>query len=377
MRTAVVVLLLGAAPLYGQLRVLPPNYRNEQPPPLPKAPSLTCAAVSPDGTLVVTGYCYGGLGEPVLLRLWDAATGKEVRSIAGKGAVQTVAFTPDGKRVLTGFGGNDAFRLWDVETGKEVRAFAEDDYREVSGGLSADGKLLLTAGGKHIGRAYEPGEKWVCQWKLWDVETGKVTKTFDGKQSALSIGFSPSRNLALLHCQPDTVDDSILKVFDVETGKEIRSFSQAKEPCSGVAVFSPDGKFLLMDKPDPSRGAMSGAKPGPVLWDLEKDKEAQRLPDRGAGSPNPPNPDSAHAMLMTFSPGGKSVLTADADGMLRLWDLEAGKLAWAVEGDCLAAAFVAGGKEVLLVRVTQVRGWEGPLFFQYRDAATGEELRVR
>jgi WD40 repeat protein len=46
-------------------------------------------------------------------RLWDAATGKAVATLAGHiAAVTAVAFSPDGTRVVTGSGDNTA-RLWD------------------------------------------------------------------------------------------------------------------------------------------------------------------------------------------------------------------------------------------------------------------------
>ncbi len=49
-------------------------------------------AYSPDGKLVATG------GRDLSLRLWDAATGKEVRKMTGhRGDVFGVAFSPDGQ----------------------------------------------------------------------------------------------------------------------------------------------------------------------------------------------------------------------------------------------------------------------------------------
>jgi len=336
----------------------------------PKPPVFMCAAISPDGSLVATGHSYGGLGDKKRLRLWDAATGKEVWSVLGpKSAVRRLAFSPDRKYVLSRT--SDSIQLWDAKDGAAVREFAEDGYSPECGALSGDGKLLLTTGTKHV------LSKWSLECKLWDAESGKLIKTFDGPMtSAHAIHFAPGRKLALLECQPNTSDDSLLKVFDVEAGKTIRSFSQEKEPCSGIAAFSPDGKSLLLDKPEPAADGTPGGKPGPVLWDLENDKEARRFPGRGEGSANPRNPSSAHAYLMAFSPEGKTVLTADADGMLRLWDVAEGKLAWAVEADCEAAGFAAAGKEILLVRVTRGLDRE-QLYFQFRDAATGEQLRNR
>ncbi|HXN88172.1 MAG TPA: hypothetical protein VN890_02260, partial [Methylocella sp.] len=85
-----------------------------------KAP-ITSVAFSPDGVRVLTGS-YDNTA-----RLWDAATGKEIRAFKGHvGSVTSVAFSPDGARVLTGSGDATA-RLWAAATGEELRAFKGHD----------------------------------------------------------------------------------------------------------------------------------------------------------------------------------------------------------------------------------------------------------
>lgn len=55
--------------------------------------SVNDVAFSSDGTLIATGSSDG------TARLWDSATGKEVRQLLGHtGAVYAVAFSPDGTR---------------------------------------------------------------------------------------------------------------------------------------------------------------------------------------------------------------------------------------------------------------------------------------
>ncbi|MDW8079616.1 MAG: hypothetical protein RMJ16_12090, partial [Thermoguttaceae bacterium] len=94
-------------------RVLTPNVR---PPvgPWRLADAVECVAFSPDGSKILTGSGDG------TARLWDAATGRELRTFQGHThSVISVAFSPDGSKVLTGSADGTA-RLWSAATGEEM-----------------------------------------------------------------------------------------------------------------------------------------------------------------------------------------------------------------------------------------------------------------
>jgi WD40 repeat protein len=122
--------------------------------------------------------------------LWDAETGQEIRTFLGHtGLVNSVAFSPDGKRVLTGAGlhgrpGSDSdedntAKLWDAETGQELRTFRGHTSNVYSVAFSPDGTLVLT--GSEDSTA-----------KLWDAETGQEIRTFRGHTRGVSsVAFSP------------------------------------------------------------------------------------------------------------------------------------------------------------------------------------------
>jgi WD40 repeat protein len=77
-------------------------------------------------------------------RLWDAATGKEIRAFEGHvSGVTSVAFSPDGAHVVTGAGDTTA-RLWDAATGKGIRAFKGHQGFVNSVAFSPDGGRVLT-----------------------------------------------------------------------------------------------------------------------------------------------------------------------------------------------------------------------------------------
>src|SRR5207244_8559477 len=74
-------------------------------------------AFSPDGRILVTG------GKDNTLRLWEVATGREVRRLEGhQGEVESVDFSRDGKWLVSG-GLDKSVRLWERDTGKEIRQF--------------------------------------------------------------------------------------------------------------------------------------------------------------------------------------------------------------------------------------------------------------
>src|SRR5260221_12660897 len=101
------------------------------------------AVYSPDGKYIATAGIEG------IAKLWDAITGKEFRTFtASNGSVWSVAFSPDGTRLVTGSGdltNTGAVQVCDVATGKELLTISVDDF---SGrlALSPDGLLLATGG---------------------------------------------------------------------------------------------------------------------------------------------------------------------------------------------------------------------------------------
>lgn len=104
--------------------------------------TINSVAFSPDGKHMLTGAGPADL----TARLWDTTTGEELRAFKGHGnSISSVAFSPDGGQVLTGSLDGTA-RLWDTATGEQLRHFSGHGGAVYAVAFAPDGKAVLTGG---------------------------------------------------------------------------------------------------------------------------------------------------------------------------------------------------------------------------------------
>ena len=219
-------------------------------------------------------------------RLWEVASGRELRTLRGHGdRVVSAQFSPDGTMALTASDDRTA-RLWDVVRGKELQTLQGHENAVVSAQFSADGKLVLTA-------------SWDKTARLWDTASGKELRILRGHENAVaSAQFSPDGKTALTASWDNTA-----RLWDVASGKELRILRGHENPLGG-AQFSPDGKVVLTVSDDKTAR----------LWDVASGKELRAL--RGHAD---------RVASAQFSADGKTVLTTSRDRTARLWDAASGK----------------------------------------------------
>ena len=101
------------------------------------------------------------------VRIWEAATGKEVRVLTGHtNRVVSAVFSPDGRRILTASWDGTA-RIWDLATGKELFGLPDPRFSVASAVFSKDGSRVLLESAKcKLGTSRKPhdGRKAPLRW---------------------------------------------------------------------------------------------------------------------------------------------------------------------------------------------------------------------
>jgi WD40 repeat protein len=88
-------------------------------------------------------------------RIWDAATGGEIKGLRGhRTVVYSAAFSPDGTRIVTASGDGTA-RIWDAATGSEIKVLRGHQNIVWSAAFSPDGTRIVTASWNKTGRIWD------------------------------------------------------------------------------------------------------------------------------------------------------------------------------------------------------------------------------
>ena len=251
---------------------------------------VSSVAFSPDGRLALSGGCDDAVtGEVVYCRkgsakLWEVATGKNLRRREETGGVTSVAFSPDGRSALSD---GRPIKLWELATSKVLRTFGQGDGITQSVAFSPDGRFALS------------GANAIHPLQLWEVATGKEMRSFIAEPGDVrSVAFSPDGRSAL-----SGHFSGLLTLWDMATGKELRSFAGHTRVVNSVAL-SPDGRLAL------SGSGLLG--PGELkLWDVATGKELRTF-----------NGHAGPVSSVGFSADGRLVLSGGSDGTIRIWDVE-------------------------------------------------------
>ena len=246
-------------------------------------------AVSPDGRFAFLGY--GNKPGPLLL--WDLETGEKAQEFAGNtGKTNAVAFTPDGRHVLSSHEDKSA-RLWDVSNGEEVwKVQRETGYGHLAIAPSGDRALL--------------GSDPFLQ--LVDIESGEeIWRTAEKPTASMALAFSPDGHFIV-----SGENNGWIQVWDAETGEQKRHLRSHKVRIDSIC-FSPDGRHFISGSQDKTLRLWS-FEAGQVVAQIDA---THQFTQRVAISP-----DGRYALSGGghFSLGGGKY-ESDRDTDIRLWQL--------------------------------------------------------
>ncbi len=349
--------------------------------------SINTIDLSPDGKWILSG------SDDDSIKLWEAESGRLIRTFKDNDNVEFAAFLPGGRSFFS-FNWKGNVSVWDIRTGGKMREFAMSEMSGATSGhsLSYDGAVLRAIVGlrlyiadmsrgvvasvverpksgpiaSRLGFAFgsrnaistdgrlmfssvrESSSESIMQSKdralmLWEIATGRILATLSGHTDRIDVVTLSSDNRHALSGSRDKT----VRLWDLKKGRAAAVFTGHLKAIEALA-FSPDGKYIL-----------SGSRDNMMkLWSVDDEKEIRTFAH------------DCEVTFVRFSRDGRYALSGDDNGAIRYWDIQNGQEIKALKShaaDTNAFAYSPDGKYLLTGSAKgQLRLW---------DAAAGRMLR--
>ena len=232
------------------------------------------AAFSYDGKLVTTASADG------TCRIWDLTTASTTTELLGHSDdIRKIVFSSDGKSLVTASSDSTA-RIWDTNSGNSIGELVGHNGPILSAAYTPDTQSIITVG----------SDKTVRVWK--GPATIKETSLEGYTGTIWTAAISRNTDLVLISGQNGS------RIYSTSTGALVTEM-QGDGLVMGAA-FSSDGKAVVTASADNETS----------VWETQTGKLMAKL----RWILNGPMLDAA------FSPDGRVILTASADRVARIWD---------------------------------------------------------
>jgi WD40 repeat protein/Flp pilus assembly protein TadD len=267
------------------------------------ASSVESLAYSPDGKWLLTGgmehtfFSNGKPGAKAEAILWEVATGKPVKRFPTQAGITAVAFSPNGQTIAAalrlGVTVKKSIRLWKTATGEESFSFDSAFSQIDSIAFSPNGEWIMASG--------VAGSELITA--VWSVATGKEVRRWGG---FLSKGgaFLPDSETVLVR---NKVGKAAL--HKVSTGEEVRCFEPP--PDKSQVFYWMEALALSAD----GRRVAAIGKNGGAVWDAATGKLLVLIEGQFG----------RHLRAALSQDGRHLAIACSDDQRTRLWDAETGK----------------------------------------------------
>ena len=227
--------------------------------------------------------------------LWDVPSGKEKRVYpAGeKGQACLAAIDSEAKWMVASVSPTPT--LWDLDTGKVVRTFEGNVSCVTSLALSSDGKRLVTGAAGQIDSTA----------RLWDVATGKEIIKLQHLSTVTSVGISKNGQWLVTGSLDKTARLWEVAAAGITFQKPEQIISFRHDEAVDTAKLSNDGKWLV---------TTTWVDSIAHLWDATTGKHVRTFKGHTKG-----------IYCAALSSDSSLLVTASEDLTVRLWDLASGK----------------------------------------------------
>ncbi|MDD2722290.1 MAG: caspase family protein [Gallionella sp.] len=274
--------------------------------------------ISRDGQTIASG------SKDHAIRLWSANTGQLLHEMKQSGFVRAVAFSPDGRSLLSSSNG-DPLTLWEVASGKPLRQasnlVAEADGAEpldstLRGGgaaaFSTDGRAVVAVTGTLM--------------TVWDISRPpRLQRLGDGETE--TVTFSPDGKMLA-----GGGEDGLIRLWDVAQRRERATLAGHARDVSAL-MFSPDSRTLASGSWDETAR----------LWDVAGGKLLHTLTGHGS-------------YIESLGYLGDNLFTVDIAGGLKFWNTADGKLVGTESSPAFKFAMAARSRQVASAQIVKADG---------------------